>query len=112
MLHYWLNQREAMTTLAEPYCAGRIRISPHPVRSQPETPSCAQHPGWWEFGVVQTTLARIRAGVTEFAAEKSAFYKALADGVTKGDASTVDKAMTAILAQDRHWTLHSDPPSR
>ncbi|MDR7125445.1 FadR/GntR family transcriptional regulator [Pseudotabrizicola sp. 4114] len=104
MLHYWLNQREAMTELAEPYALAEFEFH-RTLCEASQNPFLRAASGLVEFGVVQTTLARIRAGITEFSTEKSAHYKALTDAVTKGDPAPVAEAMAAILARDHHWTL-------
>ena len=106
MLHYWLNQRAAMTTLAEPFALAEFEFH-RTLCEASQNPFLRATSGLVEFGVVQTTLARMRAGVTDFAAEKALHYKALADGITAGDAGTAARAMRDILMQDHVWTVPS-----
>ncbi|MDO8882434.1 MAG: GntR family transcriptional regulator [Pseudotabrizicola sp.] len=108
MMHYWLNQRSAMATLCEPFALAEFEIH-RTLCEASHNPFLRATSGLVEFGVVQATLARIKAGVSDFAAEKSAHYKDLTDGITTGDVASVTSAMTAILAQDSHWTLPNRP---
>lgn len=104
MLHYWLNQRHAMTAMSEPFALAEFEFH-RTLCEASQNPFLRAASGLVEFGVVQATLARIKAGTVTFAAEKADHYKSLADGVTSGDIQTVTKAMSAILTQDHHWIL-------
>lgn len=104
MLHYWLNQRASMGAMAEPFALAEFEFH-RTLCEASQNPFLRAASGLAEFGVVQTTQTRIRAGVTDFAAEKSAHYKALADGITAGDADAAARSMTAILKQDHAWTM-------
>ncbi|WP_103333242.1 FadR/GntR family transcriptional regulator [Pseudotabrizicola formosa] len=104
MLHYWLNQRAAMGAMPEPFALAEFEFH-RTLFEASQNPFLRAASGLVEFGVVQSTQARIRAGVTEFAQEKSAHYKALADGVTAGDPQAAARALAAILAQDHAWTI-------
>ncbi|MFN4153870.1 MAG: FadR/GntR family transcriptional regulator [Paracoccaceae bacterium] len=106
MLHYWLNQRAAMTAMSEPYALAEFEFH-RTLCEASQNPLLRATSGLVEFGVVQATIARISAGVADFAAEKSLHYKALTDGVTSGDMDGVARAMTAILAHDEKWIVTS-----
>ncbi|NEX44806.1 FadR/GntR family transcriptional regulator [Pseudotabrizicola algicola] len=108
MLHYWLNQREAMTGLSEPYALAEFEF--HRILCEAsQNPFLRAASGLVEFGVVQAARARIEARVEDFASEKSSLYKDLADGVTSGAPQTVAQAMAAILTIDRTWILNAPP---
>ncbi len=104
MLHYWLNQRAGMTAMAEPFALAEFEFH-RTLCEASQNPFLRAASGLVEFGVVQATMTRIRAGVVDFAPEKSLHYKALADGITAGDAASSAQAMAAILSQDHVWTV-------
>lgn len=104
MLHYWLNQRQAMAGQSESFALAEFEFH-RTLCEASQNPFLRATSALVEFGVVQATMARISAGIVDFAAEKSLYYKALADGVTSGDVAAVVQAMTAILAQDQGWIL-------
>ncbi|PJF08101.1 FadR/GntR family transcriptional regulator [Pseudorhodobacter sp. MZDSW-24AT] len=104
MLQYWLNQREAMAAMSEPYALAEFEF--HRILCEAsQNPFLRATSGLVEFGVVQATLVRRAAGVTEFSSEKSAHYKDLANGVASGASVAAAQAMAAILTQDRTWIL-------
>ncbi|QYK42011.1 MAG: FadR family transcriptional regulator [Paracoccaceae bacterium] len=105
MLHYWLNQRRAMSTMAEPFALAEFEIH-RTLCEASQNPFLRAASGLVEFGVVQAILPRLRAGIEDFATEKALHYEALADGIAEGSAAQVGAAMTAILDQDRAWILH------
>ena len=107
MLHYWLNQRQAMAALSEPFALAEFEFH-RTLCEASQNPFLRAASPLVEFGVVQSTLARIKAGVKDFCAEKSSHYKELADGVTNGDADAARYTMAAILSTDRDWTLRAD----
>lgn len=109
MLHYWLAQRLATSAMSEPYALAEFEFH-RTLCEASQNPFLRATSGLVEFGVVQATLARIKAGTTDFAPEKSSFYRDLAEGITTGNVPAVATAMTAILAQDHRWILHGQTP--
>lgn len=104
MLLYWLNQRSATASMAEPFALAEFEF--HRILSEAtQNPFLRATSALVEFGVVQATSPRIRAGVEDFAAGKAAFYQALAEGVGRGDSEAASRAMAAILAHDQDWIL-------
>lgn len=109
MLQYWLNQRQAMAQMSEPFALAEFEF--HRILCEAsQNPFLRATSALVEFGVVQSTLARIRAGVTEFSSDCAAEYKAIADGVSAGDATGVGQAMARILQTNRLWILGPATP--
>ncbi|MDB5657437.1 MAG: FadR family transcriptional regulator [Cypionkella sp.] len=104
MLLYWLNQRSMMAALAEPFALAEFEF--HRILCEAsQNPFLRAASGLVEFGVVQAIAPQIRAGMVEFAVQKSLMYQALADAVGHAEPQAAGVAMGQILAADRVWIL-------
>lgn len=109
MLTYWLNQRNANTRMGEPFALAEFEF--HRILCEAtQNPFLRTASGLVEFGVVQATGPRIRAGITDLAEEKAALYAAIAQGISAGAPEAVCAAMERVLAIDRAWIMTGTAP--
>ncbi len=104
MLHYWFNQRRAVTALPEPFALAEFELH-RTICEASHNPFLRAATGIVEFGTAQATLRRIEAGKTELAAEKEALYHTLVDMVERGRSAEAADAMAEVLKIDRDWIL-------
>jgi DNA-binding FadR family transcriptional regulator len=102
MLVYWQHQREVAATLPEPFAMAEFEFH-RTLYDATQNPFLRVASALAEFAVAQVTVARMRAGVTDFAAEKAPRYASLVAAVATGDASMAATDMRAILGNDHRW---------
>jgi DNA-binding FadR family transcriptional regulator len=104
LLVYWQNQRSATAHLGEPFALAEFEFH-RTLCEASQNPFLRAASGLVEFGVVQATAPRIKAGVADLAQEKAALYDAMGQGIAAGNTHAVRSAMAQVLAIDRVWIL-------
>lgn len=100
LLHYWLNQRMAMTHQPEPFALAEFEIH-RVVAEASDNPFLRASSAIMEFGVAFGVLKQLNdaleAPPTGLAGPKSAGYEALILAIERGEAERAAQAMAGLL---------------
>ncbi len=108
LLHYWLNQRSAMTGMPEPFALAEFELH-RVIGEASHNPFLRAASGLVEFGVVVSVARRLGPDLSVapegLSAQKAPLYVALLAAIESGNEPGAKDAMALIIAADRITAL-------